>query len=220
MAERYSGRGDGMVSGLYRPTSDDRRVPEEIRKLSASVRDVQRATGTEKNRSLLQLQEALEEVEGVVNGLATTVAELSARKAATVSPANFTISTNTAGTFPTASSALFTFDGPAGGGRVATLAISAEFVRVTATGQITIWMELLQDGVVTWRRPGALYVGDPASAPPAWGNPAINDFIQIQVPDAEAAEMQIRLYCTTFVAGTVTARMQNIQVTLEYGPTL
>lgn len=197
-----------MVKMIYTP--EESRVPVELKKIQDSVRDVQRPTGTEKERSLLQLQQA-------VSGLQVTVAELAARKVYTTSPAAFNISTTTPGPFPEASRA-FSFPGPEGGGRVATLALSADFIRTTSSGNITIWLEILQNGVVTWRRPGALYVGDTASAPPAWGNPAINDFIQIVVPNEAAASMEIHLYATSFVSGTVTARMQNIQATLEYGP--
>ena len=199
-----------MVNGIY--IAGDRRLPAELKKIQKGLGDVQRPTGTEKNRSLLALEEAVGELQ-------VTVAELSARSVATRSPADLTISTDTPGQWPSATRA-FSFPAPSGGGRVATLALSAEFVRTTSSGNITIFLELLQNNAVTWRRTQALIVGDTQSAPPAWGNPSINDFIQITVPNAAAASMSIRLYAHTFVGGSVAARMQNIQATLEYGPRL
>lgn len=197
-----------MVKSFYTPQGS--RIPDTLKSLASSIKDIQRPTGTEKERVILNLQTQVVDLEAAV-------AELSARTTYTTSPEDFTISTDTPNEFPTATRD-FSFPAPEGGGRVATLALSGEFVRVSSSGSITIWLEILQNGVVTWRRTGAFYIGDPASAPPAWGNPAINDFISLRVPNAASANMQIRLYASTFVAGNVVARMQNIQATLEYGP--
>lgn len=190
-----------MVNSIY--ISGEERLPESLKQINRSLSDIQRPTGTEKTQTVLQLQESVD--------------ELTARRSHTVTPADFSISASTPGQYPSASRS-FSFPGPEGGGRVATLALSAEFVRTTSSGNITIFLEILQNGVVTWRRLSALVVGDTASAPPAWGNPSISDFIQIRVLNAAAASMQIRLYGHTFVSGAVTAEMRNIQATLEYGP--
>lgn len=203
-----------MVKPQY--IAPQRRVAVEIRKLSRSVRDVQRPTGTEKARTLEQLQEAVATLEVQQAAVIATVAELSARDAHPTTIPNFTISAATPGLYPTVTRDL-PFPPPQGGGRVATLSLDAEFVRVTADGNITVWIEILQKGASTWRRSGAFYVGDTASAPAAWGNPSINEPISLVVEDAAAADMQIRLHAHVFVSGTVTARMQDIRATLTYG---
>ena len=203
-----------MVNPIYVPAH--KRLGRELKKVRAGLKDAQRPTGTQKNQTLRKLQEALDTLASVVQGLADTVAELLARSAFSRSPANIEITASTPGLYPIATRSM-SFPSPGGGGRVATLAISAEFVRVSTSGDITIWMEILQDGVSTWRRTSAFYVGDALSAPPAWGNPAINEPMQLEVETAADAEMQIRLYAHVFVAGAVTARMQNIRATLTYG---
>lgn len=192
-----------MVTRRY--TRDDHRLPAELKRIQRSLDDAQRPTGTERERSLMRLQEQVD--------------ELFARSTHTVSPADVNLTADTPGEFPTVSRS-FSFPPPQGGGRVATLALSADFVRTSSSGNMTIFLELLQAGSVTWRRTGALVVGDTASAPPAWGQMSLNDFIQVTVPSESAAGMAVRLYAHTFMAGTVTARMQNIQATLTYGPRL
>lgn len=210
-----------MVKPFYVPA--DKRLPTELKRIQRSLEDVQRPTGTEKDRTLMRVQAAVvllatqqAELAAAQAATAAAVAELEARSAHSLSPANLSISAATPGVFPTEVRSL-SFPAPVGGGRVATLALSAEFVRTTASGNVTIWIEILQNGVSTWKRSGAFYVGDTASAPAAWGNPSINEPMQLEVPNAAAASMQIRLHAHVFTAGTVTARMQNIRATLTYG---
>ncbi|UOQ58548.1 hypothetical protein MUN78_06920 [Leucobacter allii] len=184
-------------------TPDDKRIPAELKRMQRSIADSQRATGTERERSLLRLQEQVE--------------ELVARSVTTLEPADLDISADTPSMFPTATRA-FTFPAPQLSGRVATLTLAADVLRTTSSGNITLWIELLQANVVTWRRTGAMFIGDANSAPPGWASTQyLNDTIQIAVPSEAEASMQLRLYAHTFVAGTVTARMQNIRATLEYG---
>ena len=203
-----------MVKSYYLPA--EARVGSELKKIQQSVRDIQRPTGTEKARTLEQVLDALARLDTQQGELAAAVAELQARSAQALAPANLSISAATPGLFPTATRAL-SFTGPVGGGRMATLTLSAEFVRTTSSGNVTVWVEILQNGVSTWKRSGAFYVGDTASAPAAWGNPSINEPISLEVANAAAASMQIRLHAHVFTAGTVTARMQNIRATLTYG---
>ncbi|MEV8336968.1 hypothetical protein [Leucobacter sp. NPDC077196] len=199
-----------MVRAFYTPT--DKRLPRELLNIKKSIADAQRPTGTERERALLKIQEQVSSIQAVVD-------ELQAQQTHTFQAAPIDISTDTPNQYPAATRNL-AFPGPAGGGRIATLGLSAEFERVSASGNITIWLEIVQNGVVTWRRSGAFYVGDPASAPPGWASPAINEPIQLKVANAAQANMQIRLYATTFVSQTVTAQMRNIVATLTYGPRL
>lgn len=46
-----------MVKAFYTPT--DKRLPTELARINQSLRDIQRPTGTEKNRSLLGIEDAL-----------------------------------------------------------------------------------------------------------------------------------------------------------------
>lgn len=63
-----------MVKAFYTPT--DKRLPTELAKLQQSVRDVQRPTGTEKNRSLMNLQAALSDLQAQQVELAALVASI------------------------------------------------------------------------------------------------------------------------------------------------
>lgn len=201
---------------VMRYVSREKRVGIEIRRLQRSISDVQRPTGTEKARTLEQMQETIDKLALQQTAILATQAEQDARSAHPTSLAAVTISATTPGLFPTVTRAM-PFPPPVGGGRVATLSLSAEFVRVEASGNVTVWIEVLQNGVVTWRRTGAFFVGDTASAPAAWGNPSINEPISLFVEDEADASMQIRLYAHVFTSGTVTARMQDIKATLTYG---
>lgn len=196
-----------MVKPNYTPPA--RVVAEQLRKVRRAVADAQKPTGTEKARSLLQLGEA-------VSVLEVQVAELNARSVDVETPADVTISAATPGVFTTATRSM-TFAAPEGGARVAMLHMSAVLERVTESGNITVWVEILQNGVSTWKRLAAFYVGDTASAPPDWGNPAWGEPIQLAVANAAEASMTLKLHAHVFVAGTVTARMKNITATLEYG---
>ena len=199
-----------MVNPVYIP--NDRRLPAMLRDIQRGVKDVQSPTGTEKNRTLMKLEEAVTELQ-------EQQAEILAQSVHVFQAAPIQVTVNTPGLFPTFTRAI-SFPPPVGGGRVATLSLSAEFVRTSASGNVTIWVELLQNGISTWKRSGAFFVGDTASAPAAWGNPSINEPMQIEVPTALAAGMTVRLHAHTFVAETVSARMQNIIATLSYGARL
>lgn len=217
-----------MVNPRYVP--EHKRIAREFKQLRRSLGDIQRPTGTEKNRSLLKLEQAIEALEtqqatletqqaalaAAQRDLGVTVAELASRRSHEVAPALLPITATTPGQYPTASRAL-NFPPPEGGGRVATLLLSGEFVRTSATGNLTIWVEILQAGSSTWKRGAAFVVGDTLSAPPAWGNPSISDFIQLNVRNEAAAGMAVRLHAHTFVAQTVRAEMRNITATLTYG---
>ena len=189
-----------MVNPIY--TRDDQRLPSELKRIQRSLDDVQRPTGTERERSLMRLE--------------AQVAELQARSSHVATPPDIEITATTPGTFTSASGGM-TFPAPEGGGRVATLQFSGEVIRVSSSGNITVWMEVLLNGVTAWKRQAAFVVGDALSAPPAWGNPSLDNFLQLDVPGDAAANMTIRLHGHTFVAGAVTARMQNITATLTYG---
>lgn len=186
-------------------TRDDKRLPAMLKQTQRSIRDAQRPTGTERDQTMLQMREQ--------------VAELLARRSFTRRPADLSISVSNPGSYPTATRAV-QFPAPEGGGRIATVHLSAEFVRTSSSGNINVFIEVLSAGSVVWKRQAAAYVGDTASAPPGWGNPGMNDMFQIPVPTESAAELTIRIYGNTFVSGTVSARMQNIAMTLMYGDRL
>lgn len=181
---------------------EDRRLPAELKRQARSIRDAQRPTGTERDQTMSQMRDQ--------------VAELFARRSFSTEPANLSISASTPGQY-LAYTRSFSFPPPEGGGRYATLHLDMDFVRTSSAGNINIFMELLQRGSVTYRRTGAVYVGDTASAPTGWGNPGVNEFIQLRVPNADAANMALRFYGNTFIAETVAARMQNLIATLTYG---
>lgn len=196
-----------MVNPYYIPS--EKRLPEELRKLQASVRDAQRPTGTEKKRTLLNLSMAVDE-------LTLTVEEQSARSSHSVTPASMSISSSTPGLWPSTSTAMV-FPEPTGGPRVATLHLSAALRRDSGTGNMSVFVEVLQDGASTWKRHNAFLVGDTASAPPSWGNPELNELIQIGVADADQANMAIKIYGHVFVGDPITVAVEDIIATLTYG---
>lgn len=51
-----------MVRSFYTPT--DKRLPQTISSINKGLRDIQRPTGTEKERSILQLQQAISDLAG------------------------------------------------------------------------------------------------------------------------------------------------------------
>lgn len=196
-----------MVKQFYTP--DTARLASELKKVHRGLEDAQRPTGTERDRTLLKVQQAVGELDAAV-------AELTAQSVHTFQPAPVEVSAGAPGAYPTFTRAM-SFAPPVGGARVATLSLAAEFVRTSASGNITIWLEILQAGTSTWKRTGAFYVGDVASAPAGWGDPSMNESIQLVVANAAQAGMAIRLHTHTFVSGVVNARMQNIAATLTYG---
>lgn len=203
-----------MVKQFYTPESA--RVASELKKVHRGLEDVQRPTGTEKDRTLLKVQAAVSDLAAQQAEVEAAVAELSAQSVHTFQPAPLDVSAGTPGAYPTFSRAM-SFAAPVGGARVATLTLAADFVRLSSSGNITIWLEILQAGTSTWKRTSAFYVGDVASAPAGWGDPSMNESVQLVVANAAQAGMTIRLHTHTFVAGVVNARMQNIAATLTYG---
>lgn len=196
-----------MVRPFYTPAAA--RLASELRKTHRGLEDVQRPSGTERARTLMNLQKT-------VGDLDAAVAELTAQSVHTFQPAPLDVAAGTPGAYPTFTRAM-SFAPPVGGARVATLTLAAEFVRTSSSGNITIWLEILQAGTSTWKRTSAFYVGDVASAPAGWGDPSMNESVQLTVANAAQAGMTIRLYTHTFVSGVVNARMQNIAATLTYG---
>lgn len=100
--------------------------------------------------------------------------------------------------------------------RSTTMSVSANFARTSATGNMTVWVELLRGTSVIWRRTGAVFVGDTASAPAAWGNPGFSDSFQVTTPTNEDT-YTLRFYAHTFVAETVTVQVSGINVVASYG---
>lgn len=60
MAWRDCGGGTGVVKALYTPA--DKRLASELKSANRSIRDAQRPTGTERERALLKLQEAVDAI--------------------------------------------------------------------------------------------------------------------------------------------------------------
>lgn len=188
-------------------TRDDARLPAELKAIQRQLDDATSPTGTERARSLLQLQKQVDEL-------------VLGRSVVSTSPADLDIQAGTPNAYPSFTRA-FQFPAPAGGGRVGSLTIAAELARTSSSGNITVWIELLQNDAVTWRRTGAFYLGDAISAPPGWAEVQhMNDTVQVEVPDAANARMALRLYTHTFVEGVVNARVRNTRATLQYGAPL
>lgn len=113
----------------------------------------------------------------------------------------------------------FSITGPYEEGRSATVSVTAYFRRTSASGNMTVWTELLRGSEVVWRRTGAVVVGDTLSAPAAWGNPGFSDAFFIPAP-LGSENYTIRFYTHTFVAGTVNAVAENMSITFAYGDPL
>ena len=79
-----------MVNRSYIPT--DRRLPAELSRMRQSIEDAQRPTGTERERSLLRLQEAVNELETQQAALEELVKRLPQSEGRDVSATSWAIS--------------------------------------------------------------------------------------------------------------------------------
>lgn len=122
-----------MVSAMYTPT--DKRLPTELARIQRSVRDVQRPTGTERERSLLRLEEAMLELAAQQAQLASQQAQLEAVVAAL--PVAFA-GENVGGGFTPSTSwqtvATLTIPRPAGKTKASVMALASTVINWSVAG--------------------------------------------------------------------------------------
>lgn len=167
-----------------------------------------------------KVDNGLRAVSGQLSVVSRQITELSSgRRSHTATPEALTVSATTPGAYPSFTRD-FTLPPPEGGTRSATISVSASFVRTSGTATITIWLELLCEGSVIWRRPNNIPVGDAVSSPSAWGgSPGISDAFFTVVPTGYT-NYTLRAYTGTFVSGSITADIQNLSITITYGDKL
>lgn len=78
-----------MVKQFY--VASDRRLSNQLGALSRQVADIQRPTGTERDQSLLKLQQAVTDIQGQQATLAAQQADLLARATFSTTPAGLTL---------------------------------------------------------------------------------------------------------------------------------
>ncbi len=181
-----------MPRQFYVP--DERRLTNILQQQARSLSDVQRPTGTEKER---------------------TLAELGARMSETIQPGDLTVTGNaTTNPFPTASRAL-AFPAPQGGRRAAVLTFSGMLTNSgSGSDAVTAFVEVVHAGTRVWT--GEANVPRMTSAPAGWSE-QVAGAVTIRVPSGASPALSIRLHRVGFTGTITTLALSEIVATLTYG---
>ena len=204
-----------MVKQFYTPA--DKRLPSSLASISKSVRDVQRPTGTEKERSILKLQNA-------IDTLNVTVAELSARSSHQASPADLTLVYGKGYGQKGPATRDFSLPGPSSGRRTALLVGSGNFEWAggSSGSQISqgIYLRLeLRMGNTLLGVDTAQVSANPFE-PASFSGEDATFVTSIRVPANTSPSFQLRLFGFRSADGgetTDAGRVANMSFTIQYG---
>lgn len=198
------------------PQSD---LPGASKNWGRTVESHLRATERETKNLARTTNNALRSLGGQLDTQAALVDELLLGRITTSTELDeIKVTATTPGVFPTVTTP-FSLQPPRGGDRAGTFTVSGDIVNTSgpsSTSSITLWFELLRDGVAIWRKPNSIIVGVAPSAPDSWGDAGFSDTFSLVVPEG-ASNYSLRIYTHTFVAGTVSASVLNFTATLVYG---
>lgn len=209
-----------MVKAFYLP--EDRRLAGTLRTITRSVEDSQRPTGTERDRTLLKVQDAVDKISAQSQALAEAVDELQARATHQVAPAALTLTYGTGYGQKGPANRNFTLPAPAGARRTATLIGSGifEWAGGTAPASLGIYLRL-----ELWQG-SKLVAADVANVsnnpfvPATFNGDSFSVTASLRVPSGASPAFQLRLYgYRSSDGGTSTdaGRVANLSFTLSYG---
>lgn len=209
-----------MVKRLYVP--DDKRIPVEFKKIRASLDDIQSPTGTEKNRSLLKLQEAVDAVEEAVEAVEVVVAELNARSSRTQSLSDLSVTQAAPPSTPGSvlwgvASRIFTPQAPVGGGRYVDISVSGSISGSNSSGSMpTAHLQLLQNGGPVASEVLQVPPSGAVAYPSGW-NTRFRVATDTLLGDSSAV-FTLRLSVGVYYGGgTTTITLSDIAATTRYG---
>ena len=209
-----------MVKSFY--TRDDQRLPNTLKQITKSVSDVQRPTGTERERTLLKVQDALDKLALQQQAVADAVAELQARSTHQATPAAVTLTYGTGYGQKGPTTRDFTLPAPQGAQRTATLIGSGifEWAGGTSTAALGIYLRLELWQGSTMIAADVANVSNNPFVPAAFNGDAFSVTVSVKIPAGTNAAFQLRLYgYRSADGGTATdaGRVTNLSFTLAYG---
>lgn len=202
-----------MVKAYYTPA--DKRLPATLSQLQSSLRDIQAPTGTEKERSLLKLQE-----QQLV--LSDQVAELQGRASHQVSVAELNLVYGTGWGEKGPVTRNFTLPGPGASRRTALLVGSGLFAWSggTAAAALGIYLRLELWQGSTMLGADVANVSNNPFIPAAFNGDSASFVASVQIPAVTSQVFQLRLSgYRSADGGTVTdaGKVTNISFNIQYG---
>ena len=202
-----------MVKSYYVP--DSRRLADTFKGLQKSVADVQRPTGTEKERLLEKLaaQQLI---------LSDAIAELQARSSHQATPADLTLVYGTGYGQKGPATRTFTMPAPTGARRTALLVGSGNFEWAGSSGSAALGIRLRSE---LWLN-GALIATDVAEVsnnpfiPASFSGDTMSFTASVKIPAGAPVQLELKLYGYRSADGGTTTdagRVAALSFTLTYG---
>ncbi|WP_353144745.1 hypothetical protein [Acinetobacter pragensis] len=194
-----------MPRQFYIP--DEQRLATILKQQARSLSDVQRPTGTERERTLLRLQQAVD--------------ELQARTSSTVTAASVSAVANDPGTGTAwgQASRSITIPAPAGGSRYADVSITGALSGGSSTvpeRSVTAYLMLLYGSTVLDTQTMLVPGSGSSDWPPGWGTRF--NLMSTQLVGLTPQALTLRIHVSAFGGGgTVTVTGSALSATVRYG---